>query len=159
MSEPPNASELVRRVEWFLGIGEPNLRSRSRGTLQVALGIPIAVLSGSSILWYAFSGGGRGPEVLLQCGVLLLMLQYLSDGVGTSLYVRRGAARGRALRVFGYAVFFPLSMVSYLAYFWFSATWLFVLGALLLAALLIHWAVRAWRGPRDRSRSDSFDGA
>lgn len=158
VSEAPNTPEFVVRVEWLLGIGEPRLRSRSWEAFWVAFGILVAALSAGLILWYALSGEGRSQEVFLQCGVLFLMLHNLSDSVGTSLYVRRGAAWGRALRALGSAVFFPLSMTSYLACFWFLATWFFVLEALLLAILLVYGVIRAWRGPGNRPRSDSVGG-
>lgn len=158
VSEPSDAPGLVARAERFFGLGEPKLRSRSQRVFLAALTVPVGVLSVGLIFWYAFSGQGRSSEVLLQCGILFLMLMNLFDGVGASLYVRRGAQTGRVLRVLGYAVFFPLSMVCYLAYSWFSATWLFVAEASSLAVLLVYGMVRVRRRPRDRSRSDPFDG-
>jgi hypothetical protein len=158
VSETPDTPGFPARVEWFLGIGEPRLRSRSWEVFSVAFCTLFGSLSAGLILWYALSGNGRSYEIFLQCGVLFLAVYNLCDSVGTSLYVRRGEARGRALRVFGYAVFFPLSMISYLACFWFLATWFFVVDALVLTVLLVYGVTRAWRGPRDRPQSDSVDG-
>ena len=85
---------------------------------------------------------GWDEQGFLDVGLLFLGLWLLSDVGGSRLYLRRGT--GRALRPFGYAVFLPLGIVSYLTHSWFTAPYLFVaqvgilfLGALILGAMAV----------------------
>ena len=90
-------------------------------------------------------------------GLLFLGLWLLSDVGGSRLYLRRGT--GRALRPFGYAVFLPLGIVSYLAHSWFTAPYLFVAqaGFLLLGALILG-AMAVVRRARRRNGAARQDG-
>ncbi|MDP9476387.1 MAG: hypothetical protein M3R38_12025 [Actinomycetota bacterium] len=65
------------------------------------------------VLWLILSDGWD-EQGFSDLGLLFLGLWLLSDVGGSRLYLRRGT--GRALRLFGYAVFFPLRIVSYLTH-------------------------------------------
>ena len=143
MGTPPNTT-LVERTEWLLGLGEPKPRSRfwvAYAALFGAFGIGV-------LLWSAFSGDRGEREILSLVGSSFLAMWMLADTGGSLLYARRGAPWGRALRVFGYAVFFPSSVGFYLAQFWFWSTGFFVAEALFLGALLGSWAVGIARRTR-----------
>ena len=92
---------------------------------------------GGGLVLRLILSGGWGAEWFSALGPLFLGLWLLSDVGGSFLYLRRGA--GRALRPLGYAVFFPLGIVSYLTHSWFTAPRLFVwqAGILLLGALIL----------------------
>lgn len=142
MSTPSDAT-LVERVERLLGLGEPKRRSR----ILVACAALWAALSLGLVLWPPLSGGGwAGNEAYWLWGSLFLALWVLADAGGSLLYVRRGLPWGRGLRALGYALSLPLAMGSYLAAFWFSSMWLFVLEALFVGAIVLHVVVRVARG-------------
>ena len=130
---------VATRAERFLGIGKPRPRSR----FWVVFSALLVAFAGGSILRLVLSEGWD-EEGFLLLGVLFIGLWQLSDVGGALLYVRRGAAWGRILRVFGHAVFLPLMVVSYLTGFWFTSPWLFfaqvvllLLGALVLGAMAV----------------------
>ena len=115
-------------------MGQPKPRS----WFWVVLSVVVAALAGVSIFRIVLSDGSD-EQLFSQLGVLFVGLWSLSDVGGALLYVRRGAAWGRTLRVFGYAVFFPLAILLHLAGSWFTSRPLFVVqvGFLLLVALVI----------------------
>ena len=143
MDAPPD-KPLVERTEWILELGEPRPRSRflvAYAALFVAFGVGV-------LLWYALLGGWKGSGGFSLVASFFLGLWLLADTGGSSLYAHRGAAWGRGLRVFGYAVFLPLAMAFYLTSFWFWSTWFFVAEALFVGGLFGHWAVRSARRAR-----------
>ena len=159
MSEAPDTPGVVVRVERFARLKEPRLRPRFWEVFSLAFWILLGVLSAGLVFWYALSGVGRSQYAFLQCGVFFMAAYNLLDTVGTSLYVRRGAAWGRTLRAFGSVVSLPLATAFYITFSWFLSTWLFVTQVLLLVVFLAYATIRAWRGTRGQPRSNSIDGA
>ncbi|CAA9467655.1 MAG: hypothetical protein AVDCRST_MAG02-3303 [uncultured Rubrobacteraceae bacterium] len=151
MSTPPNAP-LTERGEWFLGIGEPKPPSR----FWVAYIALLSVVSLGLFFWALLSGAflpgaaGPGARFFSAWGVLFVALWAAADTGGALLHARGGGASlGRGLRVVGYAVFLPLAMGFYLAFFWFSSpAWLFVVQAMFVGMILARWAVRLARRGR-----------
>ena len=148
MNTRPDTITTATRTERLLGIG----KSRPRSRFSLALSALLVALGGGSILRLVLSEGWN-EQGFLPLGTLLLGLWLLSDVGGSLLYVRRGT--GRALRIFGFAVFFPLAIVSGLTHSWFTAPPLFVaqivlllLTALVLGAIAVvrrarkNWAAR-----------------
>ncbi len=136
----------MERAEWVLSQREPRRPSRFWAVYSSSL----VVFCGGLILWFAVSGGWDESESLAVVGAFFLGLWVLSDNAGSFLHARRGAARrGRQLRALGYAVFFPLMLVSYLAAFRSGPTFLFVAESIVVGGWFVWVAVRlvrlAWR--------------
>lgn len=146
MSTRQDTTITATRTERLLGIGKPRPRSR----FSLALSALLVALGGGSILRLVLSEGWN-EEGFVRLGTLFLGLWLLSDVGGSLLYVRRGT--GRALRVFGFAVFFPLAMVSVLTHSWLTAPRLFVaqIVLFLLAALVLGTIAVVKRARRNRA--------
>jgi hypothetical protein len=97
------------------------------------------------IVWYALSGGWAGDASFSVVGSFFSGLWAVADSVGSLLYTRRGASRGRGLRVLGYAVFFPLALGCYLVAFWSTSTFMLVVEAVLLGGWFVWLAIRLVR--------------
>ncbi len=96
-------------------------------------------------VWYAISGRWDGSESFSVGGAFFLGLWALADTAGSFLHTRGRTTRGRELRVLGYAVFFPLMLVSYLAAFRSGPTSLFVLESIVVGGWFVLWAFRLGR--------------
>lgn len=145
MSMRPDTS-VAAQAERLLGLGQPKPRS----LFWVVFSALLAAFAVGSILWLGLSEGWD-EEVFVQMGALFAGLWLLSDVGGALLYVRRGAAWGRALRVIGHAVFLPMAGVAYLTHSWFTSPWLFIVqvGGLLLAALVLGTRATVRRARRN----------
>ena len=134
MSMRPD-NTVATRAERLLGIGKPKPRS----SFWVVFSVLLVAWGVGAILRLVLSEGWN-EEGFPALGGLFIGLWLLSDVGGALLFVRRGAAWGRALRALGYAVFLPLAVLSYLIGSWFTSPWLFAAQAgFLLLATLVFW--------------------
>ncbi len=139
----PEVTPVVERAERLLGLGEPKPLSR----FWVAYFVLFGTLSLGLFVWAALWGGGwLGNEAFWLWGALFLSLWVFANIGGSIAYVRRSAPWGRGLHALGYAVLLPLAMGFYLGGFWFSSTWVFVVEALFVGAIVLPVVVRVARG-------------
>ena len=141
----PDGLGFLERAEWVLSLREPRTPSR----FQVVFVPSLVVFCTGVILWYTVSGSWDGSESLSVVGSFFLGLCVLADTAGSLLHARGRTTRGRELRVLGYAVFFPLMLVSYWVAFRSGPTFLFVVESIVLGGWFVWVAVRlgrlAWR--------------
>ncbi len=143
----PTGTTLRERAEWVLEMGEPKPPSRKGLAVVASLGVFFV----GALLLYTLAGGWTGRESFSMVGSVLLWLYVLSDKVGSFLYAHRDVAWGRGLRAFGYAAFFPLSMVFYLVYWWSTSTFLFGVLSVLIGIVIVWVAFRLVRLGRGRA--------
>ncbi len=132
-------------AERVLGLGEPRPPSR----FWVMYASSLVVFCAGVGVWHAISGRWDGSGSFSVVGPFFLGLWALTDTAGSFLHVRGRTTRGRELRVLGYAVFFPLMLVSYLAAFRSGPISLFVLESIVVGGWFVLVAFRlgslAWR--------------
>ncbi len=141
----PDGSGFLERAEWVLSLREPRPPSR----FWAVYASLFVVFSAGVILWYTVSGSWDGSGSISVVGSFFLGLWMLAETAGSLLHARGRTTRGRGLRVFGHAVFFPLMLVSYWAVFRSGPTSLFVVESIFLGGWFVWVAVRlgslAWR--------------
>ena len=105
-----------------------------------------------ALVWYVLFGAWQAREWYPIAGGALLGLWVACDMAGSYLYARRGMPWGRGLRAFGYAAFFPLSMISYLAASWTASPVFFAVQSALIGTGFAWVAIRRARA-RDRGHA------
>jgi hypothetical protein len=141
----PDSTSFLGWAERALGLGDPRPPSR----FWVVYASSLVVFCAGLGVWYAISGRWDGSESFSVVGAFFLGLWVLADTAGSFLHARDRTTRGRELRVLGYAIFFPLMLVSYLAAFRSGPTSLLVVESIVVGGWFVWVAFRlgrhAWR--------------
>jgi hypothetical protein len=137
----PDGTGFLGRAERVLSLGEPRPLSR----LQLVFAPSFVVFCSGVMLWYTVSGRWGESESFVVVGAFFLGLWVLAEAAGSFLHTRGRTTPGRGLRVLGYAVFFPLMLVSYWAAFRSGPTFLFVVESIVVGGWFVWVAFRLGR--------------